>query len=235
MSRPSHFCICQYIQHPLPLLVKCSIPSASRCGHVWMSSFQYSSHRVLGSLLVLSLVCSLCWYSFLINTIKNLFLCKFLWSTQFTRFKCSCHKFNLFPTLSTAINSQSKMTICNTISYENIKQKKLKLSISLNIYSLDSPTFISLSLISMSHKSEIDNCIRLHSRTWTSSFFPDSSVVFFLFFCNVVLFKETDWRKSPVFGVSLSRIHCKQLAERCRTSQQIHGFPPIRFHWNLHQ
>jgi hypothetical protein len=36
MSRPSHLCICQYIQHPLPSLVECSIPS-SRCGHVWMS------------------------------------------------------------------------------------------------------------------------------------------------------------------------------------------------------
>jgi hypothetical protein len=69
-----------------------------------MSSFQYSLHRVLGSLLIISLVCSLCWYSFLINTIKNLFLCKFLWSTQFIRFKCSCHKFNLFPTLSTQRN-----------------------------------------------------------------------------------------------------------------------------------
>ena len=33
MSRPSHLCICQYIQHPLPLLVECSIRS-SRCGHV---------------------------------------------------------------------------------------------------------------------------------------------------------------------------------------------------------
>jgi hypothetical protein len=31
-----------------------------------VSSFQYSSHRVLGSLLIISLVCSLCWYSFLI-------------------------------------------------------------------------------------------------------------------------------------------------------------------------
>ena len=62
MSRPSHLCICQYIQHPLPLFVECSIPS-SRCGHVPVSSFQYSSHRVLGSLLIISLVCSLCWYS----------------------------------------------------------------------------------------------------------------------------------------------------------------------------
>jgi hypothetical protein len=66
MSRPSHLCICQYIQHPLPSLVERSIPS-SRCGHVWMSSFHYSSHRVLGPLLIISLVCSLCWYSFLIN------------------------------------------------------------------------------------------------------------------------------------------------------------------------
>jgi hypothetical protein len=30
VSRPSHLCICQYIQHPLPLLIACSIPS-SRC------------------------------------------------------------------------------------------------------------------------------------------------------------------------------------------------------------
>jgi hypothetical protein len=42
-------------------------------------------------------------------------------------------------------------------------------------------------------------------------------------------------RKSPVFGVSLSWIHCKQLAERCRRNQHIHGFSPIRFHWNLYQ
>jgi hypothetical protein len=51
--------------HALPFLVECSIQS-SRCGHVWMSSFRYSLHRVLGSLLIISLVCSLCWYSFLI-------------------------------------------------------------------------------------------------------------------------------------------------------------------------
>jgi hypothetical protein len=28
MSRPSHLCICQYIQHTLPLLVECNIPSS---------------------------------------------------------------------------------------------------------------------------------------------------------------------------------------------------------------
>jgi hypothetical protein len=32
-------------------------------------------------------------------------------------------------------------------------------------------------------------------------------------------------RKSPVFDVSLSWIHCKQLAERCRRNQHTHGFP----------
>jgi hypothetical protein len=58
------------------------------------------------------------------------------------------------------------MTICNIIFYENIKYKQLKLSISLNIYPSDSLTFISLSLISMSYKGEIDIGIRLHSRTF---------------------------------------------------------------------
>jgi hypothetical protein len=72
------------------------------------------------------------------------------------------------------------MTICNIISYENIKYKQLKLSIPLNIYSLDSLTFISLSLISMSYKGDIDIGIRLYSRTWTSFFLPDGFVVLFL-------------------------------------------------------
>jgi hypothetical protein len=65
------------------------------------------------------------------------------------------------------------MTICNIISYENIKYKQLKLSISLNISPLDSLSF-------MSYKGEIDIGIRLHASTWMSFFFPDSSVVLFL-------------------------------------------------------
>ena len=173
VSRPSHLCICQYIQHPLPLLVECSIPS-SRCGHVWMSSFQYSSHRVLGSLLIISLVCSLCWYSFLIlqislehppHTLQMLL-------PQVQPFPHSVNpsksSYSSFSFVLVAIDSQSKMTIHNIISNENMKFKQPKRSIFLNIYPLDSLTFIRLVYLwvisnSMSYKA-FKNSLIIHEQ-----------------------------------------------------------------------
>ena len=121
-----------------------------------MSSFQYSSHRVLGSLLIISLIFCLCWYSFLIlskicscvislqhpiHTLQMLLPQVQPFSHSVNPTKSSYSSFSFV-----AINSQSKMTICNIISNENMKYKHLKLSIFLNIYPLDSLTFISLSL-----------------------------------------------------------------------------------------
>ena len=55
-------------------------------------------------------------------------------------------------------------------------------------------------------KGEIDIGIRLHSRTWTSFFFPDGFVVLFLNTDSFVMLfcLNKQRRKSPVFGVSLS-------------------------------
>jgi hypothetical protein len=65
----------------------------------------------------------------------------------------------------------------------NITQASLNIIYPLP--ALDSPTFISLSLIynSMSYKGGIDIGMRLH---WTSFFFPDGFVVLFL---NMILLK----------------------------------------------
>ena len=72
---------------------------------------------------------------------------------------------------------------------ENMKYKRLKLSISLNIPFgfANFYKFISeLYLIACHFKGEIDISIRLHSRSWTIFFFPDGFVVLFL---NVILLK----------------------------------------------
>jgi hypothetical protein len=114
MSRPSHLCICQYIQHPLPSLVECSIPS-SRCGHVWMSKI-CSCVKFFGAP-----------NSYAPNALAT--------SSTFSPF-CHPTKSSYSSFCFVAINSQSKMTICNIISNENMKYKQLKLSQYLSIYTL---------------------------------------------------------------------------------------------------
>ena len=74
VSRPSHLCICQYIQHPLSLLVECRIPS-SRCGRICLNVilpiFIAQSVRIpLNNIISLQPL-----LVFLLHTVKNLFLC----------------------------------------------------------------------------------------------------------------------------------------------------------------
>ena len=161
MSRPSHLCICQYIQHPLPLLVECSIPS-SRCGCLNVIFPIFIAHRVLGSFLIISLVCSLCCFSFLILSR----ICS-----------CGC-SVNLFG----APNSYAPNALATSSTFLPLNISQYYIPFGFAYFY----TFISISNSMSCIKGEVDIGIRLLSRTWTSLFFPDGLVVMFL---NMILLK----------------------------------------------